>query len=94
MGSYPSQVKRSDSAFYWEERDIMAHSGNEWIVQVRARPLPSPASPPPAGATPPLQLDFAFQDNNHLYMVMEFMQGGWDQARGQGRLEVGRAFGV
>ena len=28
------QTKRSDSAFFWEERDIMAHANSEWIVQV------------------------------------------------------------
>ncbi|XP_071489057.1 rho-associated protein kinase 2-like [Diadema antillarum] len=27
-------IKRSDSAFYWEERDIMAHANSEWIVQL------------------------------------------------------------
>ncbi|XP_065578443.1 rho-associated protein kinase 1-like [Artemia franciscana] len=27
-------IKRSDSAFFWEERDIMAHSNSEWIVQL------------------------------------------------------------
>ena len=43
-------------------------------------PVPPPAPilgrPPTVVNFPPLQLDFAFQDNNHLYMVMEFMQGG------------------
>lgn len=27
-------IKRSDSAFFWEERHIMAHSKSEWIVQL------------------------------------------------------------
>ncbi|CAG0881848.1 unnamed protein product [Darwinula stevensoni] len=27
-------IKRSDSAFFWEERDIMAHSNSEWIVKL------------------------------------------------------------
>lgn len=27
-------IKRSDSAFFWEERDIMAFSNSPWIVQV------------------------------------------------------------
>lgn len=27
-------IKRSDSAFFWEERDIMAHANSEWIVQL------------------------------------------------------------
>ncbi|XP_055329197.1 rho-associated protein kinase 1-like [Paramacrobiotus metropolitanus] len=27
-------IKRSDSAFFWEERDIMAHAGSDWIVQL------------------------------------------------------------
>lgn len=27
-------IKRSDSAFFWEERHIMAHSRSEWIVQL------------------------------------------------------------
>uniref|UniRef100_A0A7N6FLV5 non-specific serine/threonine protein kinase n=1 Tax=Anabas testudineus TaxID=64144 RepID=A0A7N6FLV5_ANATE len=47
-------IKRSDSAFFWEERHIMAFSNSPWIVQ----------------------LCCAFQDNRHLYMVMEFMAGG------------------
>ncbi|XP_051951656.1 rho-associated protein kinase 2-like isoform X2 [Xyrauchen texanus] len=47
-------VKRSDSAFFWEERDIMAFSKSPWIVQ----------------------LCCAFQDEKHLYLVMEFMPGG------------------
>ncbi|XP_061097790.1 rho-associated protein kinase 2-like isoform X2 [Conger conger] len=47
-------IKRSESAFYWEERDIMAFSDSPWIVQ----------------------LCCAFQDDLHLYMVMEYMPGG------------------
>ncbi|XP_072313433.1 rho-associated protein kinase 2-like isoform X2 [Eucyclogobius newberryi] len=47
-------IKRSDSAFFWEERHIMAFSNSPWIVQ----------------------LCCAFQDERHLYMVMEFMPGG------------------
>lgn len=47
-------IKRSDSAFFWEERHIMAFSNSPWIVQ----------------------LCCAFQDDRHLYMVMEFMAGG------------------
>ncbi|XP_013871141.1 rho-associated protein kinase 2 [Austrofundulus limnaeus] len=47
-------IKRSDSAFFWEERHIMAFNNSPWIVQ----------------------LCCAFQDNHHLYMVMEFMPGG------------------
>uniref|UniRef100_A0A8C6WTM7 non-specific serine/threonine protein kinase n=1 Tax=Neogobius melanostomus TaxID=47308 RepID=A0A8C6WTM7_9GOBI len=47
-------IKRSDSAFFWEERHIMAFSSSPWIVQ----------------------LCCAFQDERHLYMVMEFMPGG------------------
>ncbi|XP_063903455.1 rho-associated protein kinase 2 isoform X2 [Zophobas morio] len=27
-------IKRSDSAFFWEERHIMAHAQSEWIVQL------------------------------------------------------------
>lgn len=27
-------IKRSDSAFYWEERFIMAHSNSDWIVKL------------------------------------------------------------
>lgn len=27
-------IKRSDSAFFWEERYIMAHAKSEWIVQL------------------------------------------------------------
>ncbi|XP_037541461.1 rho-associated protein kinase 2, partial [Nematolebias whitei] len=47
-------IKRSDSAFFWEERHIMAFNNSPWIVQ----------------------LCCAFQDDHHLYMVMEFMPGG------------------
>uniref|UniRef100_A0A671WFB1 Rho-associated protein kinase 2 n=1 Tax=Sparus aurata TaxID=8175 RepID=A0A671WFB1_SPAAU len=47
-------IKRSDSAFFWEERHIMAFSNSPWVVQ----------------------LCCAFQDDCHLYMVMEFMGGG------------------
>uniref|UniRef100_A0A3Q2UP01 non-specific serine/threonine protein kinase n=1 Tax=Fundulus heteroclitus TaxID=8078 RepID=A0A3Q2UP01_FUNHE len=47
-------IKRSESAFFWEERHIMAFSNSPWIVQ----------------------LCCAFQDDRHLYMVMEFMPGG------------------
>ncbi|XP_054617437.1 rho-associated protein kinase 2-like isoform X2 [Dunckerocampus dactyliophorus] len=47
-------IKRSDSAFFWEERHIMAFSNSPWLVQ----------------------LCCAFQDDRHLYMVMEFMPGG------------------
>ena len=35
---YP-QIERSDSAFFWEERDIMAKADSEWIVQVRRKRL-------------------------------------------------------
>jgi serine/threonine protein kinase len=28
------QIRRSDTAFFWEERDIMAHTKSEWIVQL------------------------------------------------------------
>uniref|UniRef100_A0A1X7V8G1 non-specific serine/threonine protein kinase n=1 Tax=Amphimedon queenslandica TaxID=400682 RepID=A0A1X7V8G1_AMPQE len=27
-------IRRSDTAFFWEERDIMAHTTSEWIVQL------------------------------------------------------------
>ncbi|CAJ0570137.1 unnamed protein product, partial [Mesorhabditis spiculigera] len=27
-------IKRSDSAFFWEERDIMAHAESDWIVRL------------------------------------------------------------
>ncbi|XP_053503069.1 rho-associated protein kinase 2 isoform X2 [Ictalurus furcatus] len=47
-------LKRSDSAFFFEERDIMAFSNSPWIVE----------------------LCCAFQDERHLYLVMEFMAGG------------------
>ncbi|KAF1771147.1 hypothetical protein GCK72_002973 [Caenorhabditis remanei] len=47
-------IKRADSAFYWEERYIMAHANSEWIVK----------------------LAYAFQDQRHLYMVMDYMPGG------------------
>lgn len=28
-------IKRSDSAFFWEERDIMAFANSPWVVQVQ-----------------------------------------------------------
>jgi len=28
------QLKRSDSAFFWEERNIMAFSNSDWIVKL------------------------------------------------------------
>lgn len=28
------QIKRADSAFFWEERDIMAFANSEWLVQL------------------------------------------------------------
>lgn len=28
-------IKRSDSAFFWEERDIMAFANSGWVVQVQ-----------------------------------------------------------
>lgn len=31
------QIKRSDSAFFWEEREIMINSNSEWIVKVNKR---------------------------------------------------------
>ena len=30
----PTQLKRSDTAYYWEERDIMAFSESEWIIKL------------------------------------------------------------
>lgn len=27
-------IKRPDSAFFWEERHIMAHANSDWIVQL------------------------------------------------------------
>ena len=32
--SHPTQLKRSDTAYYWEERDIMAFSESEWIIKL------------------------------------------------------------
>lgn len=32
--SKSEMIKRSESAFYWEERFIMAHSSSEWIVKL------------------------------------------------------------
>jgi len=58
-------IKRSDSAFFWEERDIMAHAGSEWIVE----------------------LHYAFQDANYLYMAMEYMPGG-DMVNLMARYEI------
>ena len=30
------KIRRSDTAFFWEERDIMAYTKSQWIVQVRS----------------------------------------------------------
>lgn len=30
-------IKRSDSAFFWEERDIMAFANSSWVVQVQRK---------------------------------------------------------
>ncbi|KAM6143277.1 rho-associated protein kinase 1-like [Erethizon dorsatum] len=30
-------IKRSDSAFFWEERDIMAFANSPWVVQISLR---------------------------------------------------------
>lgn len=54
MLSKYEMLKRSDSAFFWEERYIMAHAASDWIVK----------------------LHFAFQDDQYLYMVMDYMPGG------------------
>ncbi|XP_023331360.1 citron Rho-interacting kinase, partial [Eurytemora carolleeae] len=43
-----------NSAFYEEERDIMARSTSSWLTK----------------------LDYAFQDDLHLYLAMEFHAGG------------------
>ncbi|XP_061192680.1 rho-associated protein kinase 2-like isoform X2 [Saccostrea echinata] len=32
--SKTEMIKRSDSAFYWEEREIMANANSQWIVQL------------------------------------------------------------
>ena len=34
-----TQIKRSDSALYWEEREILAHANSDWVVQVRPSSL-------------------------------------------------------
>uniref|UniRef100_A0A671QNB4 non-specific serine/threonine protein kinase n=1 Tax=Sinocyclocheilus anshuiensis TaxID=1608454 RepID=A0A671QNB4_9TELE len=34
LSKFEMMVKRSDSAFFWEERDIMAFSKSPWIVQL------------------------------------------------------------
>ena len=57
-------IKRSDSAFFWEERDIMAHANSEWIVE----------------------LHYAFQDANYLYMVMDYMPGQFVPCQHPGQL--------
>lgn len=36
-------IKRSDSAFFWEERDIMAFANSPWVVQVGTTLTSSPA---------------------------------------------------
>lgn len=54
MLSKCEMLKRSDAAFFWEERNIMTFANSPWIVR----------------------LHYAFQDDQYLYMVMEFMSGG------------------
>ena len=56
-------VCRADSAFYWEERDIMSQATSPWIVK----------------------LHFAFQDDNFLYMAMDYMAGAqWSGVKRRG----------
>eukprot|EP00036_Acanthoecidae_sp_10tr_P014489 CAMPEP_0206289884 /NCGR_PEP_ID=MMETSP0106_2-20121207/2340_1 /ASSEMBLY_ACC=CAM_ASM_000206 /TAXON_ID=81532 /ORGANISM="Acanthoeca-like sp., Strain 10tr" /LENGTH=1385 /DNA_ID=CAMNT_0053720439 /DNA_START=135 /DNA_END=4292 /DNA_ORIENTATION=+ len=47
-------IKKKATAFFWEERNIMAFTESPWLVK----------------------LHFAYQDHQHLYMVMDFMAGG------------------
>lgn len=76
-------IKRSDSAFFWEERDIMAFANSPWVVQVFYF-LPSCGDLCDGVGTLVLtgsclllaQLCCAFQDEHYLYMVMEYMPGG------------------
>ena len=44
---------RADSAFFWEERDIMSAAQSDWVVAMH----------------------YAFQDEQYLYMAMEYMAG-------------------
>lgn len=80
-------IKRSDSAFFWEERDIMAFADSPWVVQVRHPNKLSTCAVfrkrtriciclflPNVFFLP--QLCCAFQDDRSLYMVMEYMPGG------------------
>lgn len=81
-------IKRSDSAFFWEERHIMAFSNSPWVMQVCklehkslthntakviVLQIVQVAASPRSLVS---QLHCAFQDDRHLYMVMEFMAGG------------------
>eukprot|EP00040_Diaphanoeca_grandis_P035662 m.224830 g.224830 ORF g.224830 m.224830 type:complete len:1447 (-) comp33445_c0_seq2:363-4703(-) len=54
MLSKQEMIKKSDTAFFWEEREIMSACKSPWIVKMHT----------------------SFQDNQYLYMVMEFMSGG------------------
>lgn len=76
-------IKRSDSAFFWEERDIMAFANSSWVVQVCKEV--NHVTGIDLGNYIILfisfhhfflQLFFAFQDDRYLYMVMEYMPGG------------------
>lgn len=81
-------IKRSDSAFFWEERDIMAFANSSWVVQV-CKKLNQETGTDLVRSLFCffiftticnlfffLQLFFAFQDDRYLYMVMEYMPGG------------------
>ena len=46
-------IKRSDTACFWEERNIMSHANSPWIVA----------------------LHYSFQDEQFLYMIMDYMPG-------------------
>uniref|UniRef100_A0A915KIR1 Protein kinase domain-containing protein n=1 Tax=Romanomermis culicivorax TaxID=13658 RepID=A0A915KIR1_ROMCU len=86
------QIQRSEPAFYWEERNIMAFSNSEWIIQVQPNtdnensnetylyvPLNKfcrDTPKPSSYGSCCLVLHFAFQDAKCLYMVMEYMPGG------------------
>lgn len=74
-------IKRSDSAFFWEERDIMAFANSPWVVQVMLEPRPTCSAYVLSfclmkSCVWVLQLCCAFQDEHYLYMVMEYMPGG------------------
>jgi len=80
-------LKRSDAAFFWEERDIMSHAKSPWIVALHYafqddQYVPSMTQPSRlpqhlhALTHPDLTQPSRLVVGRYLYLAMEFMAGG------------------